>query len=87
MKHNKTLVLFSYDWDRIEFRKLSREWAQLRAGFDLFSFPSNARLAATQPGTRERCSCEMVMVALIRLFSFFNGQRIRRGVDIGLNAP
>lgn len=45
MKHNKTLVLFSYDWDRIEFRKLSREWAQLRAGFDLFSFPSNARLA------------------------------------------
>ena len=45
VKRNKTLVLFGYDWDRIEFRKLSREWAQLYAGFDLFSFPSNARLA------------------------------------------
>jgi len=45
MKRNKTLVLFGYDWDRIEFRKLSREWAQLHAGFDLFSSPSNARLA------------------------------------------
>ena len=45
MKRNKTLVLFRYDWDRIEFRKLSREWPQLHAGFDLFSFPSNARLA------------------------------------------
>lgn len=45
MKHSKTLVLFSYDWDRIEFRKLTPEWPQLHAGFDLFSFPSNARLA------------------------------------------
>lgn len=45
VKRNKTLVLFSYDWDRIEFRKLSRQWRQLHAGFDLFSFPSNARLA------------------------------------------
>ena len=45
MKRHKTLVLFGYDWDQIEFRKLSREWAQLHAGFDLFSFPSNARLA------------------------------------------
>jgi hypothetical protein len=45
VKRNKTLVLFGHDWDRIEFRKLSREWAQLNAGFDLFSFPSNARLA------------------------------------------
>ena len=45
VKCNKTLVLFSYDWDGIEFRKLSREWPQLHAGFDLFSFPSNARLA------------------------------------------
>lgn len=42
---NKTLVLFSYDWDRIEFRKLSSNWQQLHAGFDLFSFPSKARLA------------------------------------------
>jgi len=44
VKCNKTLVLFAYDWDGIEFRKLSREWAQLHTGFDLFSFPSNARL-------------------------------------------
>jgi hypothetical protein len=41
----KTLVLFGYDWDRIEFKKLSRQWPQLHAGFDLFRFPSNARLA------------------------------------------
>ena len=45
MKNNKTLVLFPYDWDRIEFRKLSKTWPHLRAGFDLFSFPSNVRLA------------------------------------------
>ena len=45
MKRNKTLVLFGYDWDRIEFRKLSRDWPQTHSGFDLFSFPSNARLA------------------------------------------
>jgi len=45
VKRNKTLVLFGYDWDRIEFQKLSREWKQAHAGFDLFSFPSNARLA------------------------------------------
>ena len=45
MKHDKTLVLFGYDWDRIELRKLARSWPQLNAGFDLFSFPSNARLA------------------------------------------
>ena len=61
MKHNKTLVLFSYDWDRIEFRKLSREWAQLRAGFDLFSFPSNVRLAtpmetSSRPSSASRAS-------------------------------
>lgn len=45
MTNNKTLVLFGYDWDGIEFNKLSRQWPQLHAGFDLFSFPSNARLA------------------------------------------
>ena len=44
VKRNKTLVLFGYDWDRIEFKKLSREWKQAHAGFDLFSFPSSARL-------------------------------------------
>jgi hypothetical protein len=41
----KTLTLFSYDWDTIEFEKLDRQWPHLHAGFDLFSFPSNARLA------------------------------------------
>lgn len=41
----KTLTLFSYDWDAIEFKKLDRQWPQLNAGFDLFSFPSNVRLA------------------------------------------
>jgi biotin carboxylase len=39
------MVLFGYDWDRILFQNLCREWPQLHAGFDLFSFPSNARLA------------------------------------------
>jgi hypothetical protein len=42
---NKTLVLFGYDWDGIEFEKLAKDWPQSHAGFDLFSFPSNARLA------------------------------------------
>lgn len=45
MKRNKALVLFGYDWDGVEFHRLSTNWAQLHAGFDLFSFPSNARLA------------------------------------------
>jgi len=44
-KRSKTLVLFDYDWDRIEFKKLSRKWPQCRAGFDLFSFPANLRFA------------------------------------------
>jgi hypothetical protein len=41
----KTLALFSYDWDAVELEKLGRQWPHLHAGFDLFSFPSNARLA------------------------------------------
>lgn len=45
MKREKTLVLFSYDWDAIEFGRLAGRWPQLTAGFDLFSFPSNLRLA------------------------------------------
>jgi hypothetical protein len=44
-KAKKTLTLFSYDWDAIEFRKLSGQWPHLHAGFDLFSFPSSTRLA------------------------------------------
>ena len=45
VKRNKTLVLFRYDWDRIAFRGLTRDWPQLHAGFDLLRFPNNARLA------------------------------------------
>ncbi len=41
----KSLVLFSYDWDQQSFANLSGRWPHETAGFDLFSFPSNARLA------------------------------------------
>lgn len=44
MPQKRTLTLFSYDWDRPAFDALAAEWPQVRAGFDLFSFPSNARL-------------------------------------------
>jgi len=44
-QNKKTLVLFGFDWDAIEFGRLVRQWPQTRAGFDLFRFPSNARLA------------------------------------------
>jgi hypothetical protein len=45
MKQKKSLVLFGYDWDAVEFAGLARRWPQIKAGFDLFSFPSNAQLA------------------------------------------
>lgn len=41
----KTLVLFSYDWDQTEFARLQARWPHTHSGFDLFTFPSNARLA------------------------------------------
>lgn len=41
----RTLVLFNYDWDRVGFARWSRDFPHDSAGFDLFSFPSNARLA------------------------------------------
>lgn len=41
----RTLVLFNYDWDEIEFARLTRAYPHDSAGFDLFSFPSNAQLA------------------------------------------
>lgn len=44
-KKNKSIVLFSYDWDTTEFRRLKNRWPQIHSGFDLFSFPSNMRLA------------------------------------------
>jgi biotin carboxylase len=40
----KTLVLFNYDWDEREFARLSTSWPHDSAGFDLFTFPSNANL-------------------------------------------
>lgn len=45
MPQKRALTLFSYDWDRPAFDALTTEWPQVTAGFDLFSFPSNARLA------------------------------------------
>lgn len=40
----RTLALFNYDWDRLGFSRWSRDYPCDSAGFDLFSFPSNARL-------------------------------------------
>ena len=45
MTSPQTLVLFNYDWDRIGFARQEPHLAVDSAGFDLFSFPSNARLA------------------------------------------
>jgi hypothetical protein len=41
----RTLALFNYDWDQVGFARWSSDFALDSAGFDLFSFPSNARLA------------------------------------------
>jgi hypothetical protein len=40
----KSLVLFNYDWDQREFARLANAWPHDSAGFDLFTFPSNANL-------------------------------------------
>ncbi len=45
MNGDRTLVLFNYDWDCAGFARQCPEFAFDSAGFDLFSFPSNARLA------------------------------------------
>ncbi len=37
-------LLFDYDWDDLAHRRLRSAYQFDRAGFDLFSFPSNARL-------------------------------------------
>jgi biotin carboxylase len=39
-----TLVLFNYDWDQSGFARWASHFPIASAGFDLFSFPSNARL-------------------------------------------
>jgi biotin carboxylase len=43
----RTLVLFNHDWDALAHKRLAQEQGLLydEAGFDLFSFPTNARLA------------------------------------------
>ena len=41
----KTLVLFNYDWDTLGFARNAPAYPHDVAGFDLFSFPSNAQLA------------------------------------------
>lgn len=40
-----TLLLFNYDWDRAGFARQTSTHRFAEAGFDLFSFPDNARLA------------------------------------------
>jgi hypothetical protein len=40
----RTLALFNYDWDRLGFARCAHECPVVSAGFDLFQFPSNARL-------------------------------------------
>ena len=37
-------LLFSYDWNTLAFNRLSQQFTWEEDGFDLFSFPSNARL-------------------------------------------
>jgi hypothetical protein len=44
MEAPRTLVLFNYDWDQLGFGRWADEFPNDHAGFDLFSFPSNARL-------------------------------------------
>jgi hypothetical protein len=45
MNTGRTLVLFNYDWDSDAFERLAARWPSDSAGFDLFAFPSNLRLA------------------------------------------
>ena len=42
----RSLVLFNYDWDADCFAALKADYPHDSAGFNLFSFPSNAHLAA-----------------------------------------
>ena len=37
-------LLFNYDWDALGYARQAANWRFDQAGFDLFSFPSNARL-------------------------------------------
>ena len=44
MRPSRTLVLFDHDWDQLGFSRWEMEFQTDSAGFDLFNFPSNARL-------------------------------------------
>ncbi len=44
MKPPRIGALFTYDWDASGLARLAPQWRFEHAGFDLFSFPSNARL-------------------------------------------
>ena len=50
MSHPRSLVLFNYDWDIAGFQACAARYPHDSAGFDLFSFPSNARLAGFDLG-------------------------------------
>ena len=39
----RTLILFNYDWDKVGFARNETVYPFDEAGFDLFSFPSNAQ--------------------------------------------
>ncbi len=45
LKQSTTLIPFNYDWDQLAHQRLAPRWPHVNAGFDLFSFPSNAHLA------------------------------------------
>lgn len=40
----RVATLFSHDWDELGFARSAARYSRHRSGFDLFSFPSNARL-------------------------------------------
>lgn len=44
-QHAPTLALFNHGFDRVAHDRLSTAWPVVSAGFDLFRFPSQARLA------------------------------------------
>lgn len=44
-RERRTLVLFNHDFDRLAHERLARAWPTVSAGFDLFAWPSQLRLA------------------------------------------
>jgi hypothetical protein len=64
----RTLALFNYDWDQLGFARWANAFPVVSAGFDLFHFPSNARLIGFDlqrfveglTATARRYGCEAV---------------------------